>query len=197
MPGLGCAPTYIMLTLPAALSLGPIACCGAFVAHDVLMTRNALVGYSVGLILLLVKVLALLLCSAGYQDPGEDRHSHACRHPIKPAVCRLAAACGAGTGYRSRFLPQFCDSVLSVAQARHISAEPGWLRFVPKIAAALLAFGSCRGLAWVPSSTVDHAWLGAGCASELDGWDWGGGACRRAGCTRLSPQGFCPKRGAS
>ena len=57
----------ILLTLPAALALGMIAVpllatffqYGAFAAHDVLMTSRALIGYSVGLIgLILVKILA-------------------------------------------------------------------------------------------------------------------------------------------
>src|SRR5512145_1512373 len=56
-----------LLALPAALALGMIATPllatffqhGAFSAHDVLMTREALVGYSVGLVgMILVKILA-------------------------------------------------------------------------------------------------------------------------------------------
>jgi len=57
----------IMLTLPAALALGMISVPllatffhrGEFVAHDVLMTSQALIGYSVGLVgMILVKILA-------------------------------------------------------------------------------------------------------------------------------------------
>ena len=57
----------VMLTLPAALALGMISVPllatffqrGAFAAHDVLMTSHALIGYSVGLIgMILVKILA-------------------------------------------------------------------------------------------------------------------------------------------
>ena len=57
----------IMLTLPAALALGMISVPllstffqrGAFLAHDVQMTSYALIGYSIGLIgIILVKILA-------------------------------------------------------------------------------------------------------------------------------------------
>lgn len=150
----------MMLTLPAALSLGLIAVPllstffqgGAFAAHDVLMTRNALVGYSVGLIgMLLVKVLAPAFYAR--QD---------IRTPVKIGIITLIAtqimnlmfigwlqhaglalAIGLGSCLNSGIL-------FYLLRKRGIfQPEPGWLKFTAKIAVALLA------LAWV-------LWFGMG-----------------------------------
>jgi putative peptidoglycan lipid II flippase len=142
----------ILLTLPAAVSLGLIAVPllstffqgGAFGAHDVLMTRNALVGYSIGLIgMLLVKVLAPAFYAR--QD---------IRTPVKIGVITLLAtqlmnilfigwiqhaglalAIGLGACLNSAIL-------FYLLRKRGIfQPEPGWLKFSAKIAVALLALG--------------------------------------------------------
>ena len=156
----------IMLTLPAALSLGLIAVPllstffqgGAFAAHDVLMTRNALVGYSVGLIgMLLVKVLAPAFYAR--QD---------IRTPVKIGIftliatqimnllfigwlqhAGLALAIGLGSCINSAIL-------FYLLRKRGIfQPEPGWLKFFAKIAVALLALG---WVLWFGMGTEEH-WL--------------------------------------
>lgn len=156
----------IMLTLPAALSLGLIAVPllstffqgGAFAAHDVLMTRNALVGYSVGLIgMLLVKVLAPAFYAR--QD---------IRTPVKIGILTLVAtqimnllfigwlqhaglalAIGLGSCLNSAIL-------FYLLRKRGIfQPEPGWFKFFAKIAVALLALG---WVLWFGMGTEEH-WL--------------------------------------
>ena len=146
---------------------------GAFVAHDVLMTRNALVGYSVGLIgMLLVKVLAPAFYAR--QD---------IRTPVKIGIITLIAtqmmnlifirwfqhaglalAIGLGSCLNS--------GILFYLLRKHgiFQPEPGWLKFVAKIAVALLALG-LGAVVWHGhrAALADHPWLGAGCASGLDG----------------------------
>ncbi len=141
-----------MLTLPAALALGMIAVPllatffqhGAFSAHDVLMTRNALVGYSVGLIgMLAVKVLAPAFYAR--QD---------IRTPVKIGIITLLAtqvmnllfvfwlqhaglalAIGLGSCLNSAIL-------FYLLRKRSIyQPEPGWGKFLAKIGVALLALG--------------------------------------------------------
>jgi putative peptidoglycan lipid II flippase len=141
-----------MLTLPAALGLGLIAVPllatffqhGAFAAHDVLMTRGALVGYSVGLIgMLSVKVLA----------PGFYARQDI-KTPVKIGILTLlftqvmnlmfigwiqhaglALAIGLGSCFNS-------GALFYLLRKRGIyTPEPGWLSFLLKISAALCALG--------------------------------------------------------
>ncbi|CAH1075794.1 murein biosynthesis integral membrane protein MurJ [Candidatus Nitrotoga sp. 1052] len=141
-----------MLTLPAALALGMIAVPllatffqhGAFTAHDVLMTRNALVGYSVGLIgILSVKVLA----------PGFYARQDI-RTPVKTGIITLLAtqamnllfigwlqhaglalAIGLGSCLNSAIL-------FYLLRKREIyQPEPGWGKFLAKLGAAMLVLG--------------------------------------------------------
>ena len=155
-----------MLTLPAALALGMIAVPllatffqhGAFSAHDVLMTRNALVGYSVGLIgMLSVKVLA----------PGFYARQDI-RTPVKIGIITLLAtqamnllfifwlqhaglalAIGLGSCLNSAIL-------FHLLRKRGIyQPEPGWGKFLAKIAAALLALGMTL---WFGMGSEQH-WL--------------------------------------
>jgi putative peptidoglycan lipid II flippase len=142
----------VMLTLPAALALGLIAVPllatffqhGAFSTHDVLMTRGALVGYSVGLIgMLSVKVLA----------PGFYARQDI-RTPVKIGIITLLAtqamnlmfigwiqhaglalAIGLGSCFNS-------GTLFYLLRKRGIYIpEPGWGKFLAKLAAALLVLG--------------------------------------------------------
>jgi putative peptidoglycan lipid II flippase len=141
-----------MLTLPAALALGMIAVPllatffhhGAFTVHDVFMTRNALVGYSVGLIgILSVKVLA----------PGFYARQDI-RTPVKIGMITLLAtqamnllfigwlqhaglalAIGLGSCLNSAIL-------FYLLRKRDIyQPEPGWGKFLAKLGAAMLVLG--------------------------------------------------------
>jgi putative peptidoglycan lipid II flippase len=142
----------IMLTLPAALSLGLIAVPllatffqgGVFAAHDVMMTRNALVGYSVGLIgMLLVKVLAPAFYAR--QD---------IRTPVKIGIFTLIAT----QLMNLLFIPWFQHAGLALAiglgscinsgilfyllrKRGSYHPEPGWMWFFLKIVFALLMLG--------------------------------------------------------
>jgi len=66
--------------------------------HDVLMTRQALVGYSVGLIgMILVKILAPGFTRARTSDTCKDRHRHVAGDAgDERAVHRLDTACRVG-----------------------------------------------------------------------------------------------------
>ena len=123
-----------MLTLPAALALGMIAVPllatffqhGAFVAHDVLMTSRALIGYSVGLIGLITgeDTRARFLRAAGHQDAGEDRRRHIARDTgDERGVHRLDTTRRTGAVDRPRRVPEFRDPVPLSAQARHLPAR--------------------------------------------------------------------------
>ncbi len=142
----------IMLTLPAALSLGLIAVPllatffqgGIFGAHDVMMTRNALVGYSVGLIgMLLVKVLAPAFYAK--QD---------IRTPVKIGIFTLLAT----QLMNLLFIPFFQHAGLALAiglgscfnsgilyyllrKRGSYHPEPGWGKFMLKVTLALAALG--------------------------------------------------------
>jgi len=157
-----------MLTLPAALALGMIAVPllstffqhGAFVANDVLMTRNALVGYSVGLIgLIAVKVLA----------PGFYARQDI-RTPVKIGIATLfatqlmnllfvfglqlhhaglALAIGLGACFNSAILFYF------LRKRGIYRPEPGWGKFFFKLCIALLALGLTL---WFGMGSEQH-WL--------------------------------------
>ena len=161
----------ILLTLPAALSLGLIAVPllatffqgGAFAAHDVLMTRNALVGYSIGLLgMLLVKVLAPAFYAR--QD---------IRTPVKIGIMTLVAT----QLMNLMFIPWFQHAGLALAiglgsclnsgilfyllRKRGIfQPEPGWLKFTFKIMIALLALGLVLwfGMGLEQDWLISHGW---------------------------------------
>ena len=156
----------IMLTLPAALALGMIAVPllatffqhGAFSAHDVLMTREALAGYSVGLIgMILVKILA----------PGFYARQDI-RTPVKIGIATLVAtqlmnlafvgwlqhaglalAIGLGACFNSAILFHF------LRKNGIYQPEPGWAMFYAKIGIALLALGLAL---WFGMGT-EQSWL--------------------------------------
>ncbi|MGA7594259.1 MAG: murein biosynthesis integral membrane protein MurJ [Gallionella sp.] len=142
----------IMLTLPAALALGMIAIPllstffqrGAFDAHDVLMTSYALIGYSVGLVgIILVKILA----------PGFYARQDI-RTPVKIGVVTLLAtqamnalfigwlhhaglalSIGLGACLNSAILFRY------LRKHRIYQPEPGWAKFFLKVAIAVAALG--------------------------------------------------------
>ncbi len=159
-----------MLALPAALALGMIGVPliatlfqhGAFGAHDVLMTRNALAGYAVGLIgIILVKILA----------PGFYARQDI-RTPVKIGIATLLAtqamnllfvfglhlhhaglalAIGLGSCANSAILFYF------LRKRGIYRPEPGWAAFFAKVGAALAALGV--GL-WLGMGSEQY-WLAA------------------------------------
>ncbi len=144
----------VMLTLPAALALGMMAVpllatffqYGAFAAHDVLMTRNALVGYSVGLIgILTVKVLAPAFYAR--QD---------IRTPVKIGLITLFATQAMNLLFIFGMELQHAGLALSIGLGACLNSailfyllrkrgiyqpEPGWGKFLAKLGAALLVLG--------------------------------------------------------
>ena len=142
----------IMLTLPAALALGMISVPllstffqrGAFLAHDVLMTSYALIGYSVGLIgIILVKILA----------PGFYARQDI-KTPVKIGVVTLLAT----QAMNAMFIGwlHHAGLALSIGLAACLNSsilfyylrkrgiyqpEKGWAKFSIKIGIALLALG--------------------------------------------------------
>lgn len=160
-----------LLALPAALALGMIAVPllatffqhGEFTVHDVLMSRNALVGYSVGLIgLILVKILA-----PGFYAKQDIRT------PVKIGIATLLAtqlmnlafigwiqhaglalSIGLGACFNSAILFHF------LRKRGIYQPEPGWSVFAFKLVLALLALGITL---WFGMGTERH-WL------EIHGW---------------------------
>jgi len=156
----------IVLTLPAALGLGMIAVPllstffqhGSFVAHDVLMTRAALVGYSVGLIgLILVKILA----------PGFYARQDI-RTPVKIGIVTLIAT----QAMNALFIGWIAHAglALSIGLGACLNSailfyylrkqgiyqpEPGWLLFFVKVAIAVLVLGITL---WFGMGT-EQSWL--------------------------------------
>ncbi|HEY0665022.1 MAG TPA: murein biosynthesis integral membrane protein MurJ [Gallionella sp.] len=161
----------IMLTLPAALALGMISVPllstffqrGAFAAHDVLMTSHALIGYSVGLIgMILVKILA----------PGFYARQDI-RTPVKIGIATLIAtqlmnlafigwiqhaglalAIGLGACFNSAILFYF------LRKRGIYQPEPGWAKFFAKIWIAVAALAIAL---WFGMGSQQH-WL------ESTGW---------------------------
>lgn len=162
-----------MLALPAALALGLIAVPlmatmfqhGAFTAHDVLMSRNALVGYSVGLIgLILVKILA----------PGFYARQDI-RTPVKIGIVTLLATqlmnllfvFGLQLHHAGLALSIGLGACLNSAILFHFlrkhgiyKAEPGWFTFALKLAVALTALGLTLwfGMGSEQSWLTAHGW---------------------------------------
>jgi len=142
----------IMLTLPAALALGltavPLLATffqhGEFSAHDVLMSRSALVGYSVGLIgMILVKILA----------PGFYARQDI-RTPVKIGIVTLVATQlmnlvfvgwiqHAGLALSIGLGACLNSAILFYFLRKHgiYQPEPGWFKFFAKVAVAMVALG--------------------------------------------------------
>jgi len=157
-----------MLAMPAALALGLIAVPllatffqhGEFSAHDVLMSRNALVGYSVGLIgLILVKILA----------PGFYARQDI-KTPVKIGIVTLLATqamnalfvFGLGLAHAGLALSIGVAACFNSAILFHYlrkrgiyQPEPGWLKFFVKL---LLALAALALTLWFGMGSEQH-WL--------------------------------------
>jgi len=144
-----------LLALPAALALGMIAVPllstffqhGQFDVHDVLMTRQALVGYSIGLIgIILVKILA----------PGFYARQDI-RTPVKIAIATLIATQTMNVIFVFGLQLHHAGLALSIGLAACMNSailfhflrkrdiyrpEPGWSMFFLKLCMALLALGA-------------------------------------------------------
>lgn len=159
----------VMLTLPAALALGMISVPllatffqrGAFAAHDVLMTSHALIGYSIGLIgMILVKILA-----PGFYAKQDIRT------PVKIGIVTLLAT----QAMNALFIGwiQHAGLALSIGLGACLNSailfhylrkhgiyhpEPGWAKFFAKIVVAILAlaltlwFGMGTEQSWLAGS---------------------------------------------
>lgn len=155
-----------MLALPSALALGMIAVPllstffqrGAFAASDVLMTSHALIGYSVGLIgMILVKILA----------PGFYARQDI-RTPVKIGIATLIAtqamnalfigwiahaglalSIGLGACFNSAILFYF------LRKKGVYQPEPGWAMYFFKVALAVLALAITL---WLGMGT-EQSWL--------------------------------------
>src|SRR3990170_8055 len=158
----------LLLALPAAAALAVLAVplittlfhYGEFTVHDVLMTRNALIAYSVGLLgLILVKVLA----------PGFYARQNI-KTPVKIAFIALVAtqamnlvfiwplqhaglalAIGLGACLNSGLL------YYKLRQHNIYLPQPGWGVFALRIAVALAVMGLCL---WFAAGNSE-AWLTA------------------------------------
>ena len=163
----------IMLTLPAALALGMIAVPllstffqrGAFTAADVLMTSHALIGYSVGLIgLILVKILA----------PGFYARQDI-KTPVKIGIITLLATQAMNALFVYGMHLQHTGLALSIGLGACLNSailfyylrrkgiyqpEPGWLKFFLKIVLAVLALAVCLwlGMGSAQSWLVSSGW---------------------------------------
>ncbi len=161
----------IMLTLPAALALGMIAVPllstmfqrGEFVANDVLMTSHALIGYSIGLIgMLLVKILA-----PGFYAKQDIRT------PVKIGIVTLIATqlmnvifiFGLNLAHAGLALSIALGACLNSAilfyflrKKQIYQPEPGWMVFFIKIVLAVstlaltLWFGMGTQQSWLAGS---------------------------------------------
>jgi putative peptidoglycan lipid II flippase len=158
----------LLLALPAAVALALLAVpliatlfhYGQFSTHDVLMTRNALIAYSIGLLgLIMVKVLA----------PGFYARQNI-KTPVKIALVSLAAT----QAMNLVFVWPFKHAGLALAiglgacvnagllyyklrQHNIYAPQPGWGAFVLKVAIALAAMAICL---WAAAGE-SGAWLAA------------------------------------
>ena len=157
-----------MLALPCALALALLAVPliatlfhhGAFSVQDVMMTRNALMAYSIGLLgLILVKVLA----------PGFYARQNI-RTPVKVALITLVATQLMNLAFIGQL--QHAGLALAISLGACLNAgllyyklrrhnifrpQPGWIGFLAKLALALLAMSAA--LWWAMGE--DAAWLHA------------------------------------
>ena len=160
----------LLLALPAAVALAQLAVpliatlfhYGEFSVNDVLMTRNALVAYSAGLLgLILVKVLA----------PGFYARQNI-RTPVKIALVSLAATQAMNVLFVLVLPLQHAGLALSIGLGACVNAgllyyklrqqgiyapQPGWLAFAAKVVLAIGAMAACLAL----TAGGSDAWLAA------------------------------------
>ena len=164
----------LVLALPAAVALAILAVpliatlfhYGEFSVHDVLMTRNALFAYSIGLLgLIMVKVLA----------PGFYARQNI-RTPVKIAVVALVAtqmmnflfmwpfqhaglalAIGLGSCLNAGLL------YYKLRQHDIYSPQPGWAMFTLKVALAIVVMSTCLWL----SAGSGESWLAAAATTKV------------------------------
>lgn len=156
----------LLLALPAAVALAILAVPlvatlfwhGEFLQHDVMMTRNALVGYAVGLAgIILVKVLA----------PGFYARQNI-RTPVKVAIATLVVTQLLNVAFVHYF--RHAGLALSISVGACFNAgwlwflmrkaglyrpEPGWAAFLMKVAVALYLMG---GALWY-SMGSESSWF--------------------------------------
>jgi putative peptidoglycan lipid II flippase len=158
----------LLLALPATVALAVLAVplvttlfhYGKFSAHDVWMTRDALVAYSVGLLgLIMVKVLA----------PGFYARQNI-KTPVKIAIIALLAT----QAMNLLFIGQLKHAglALSIGLGACVNAgllyyklrqhgiyrpQPGWTRFALKVMAAIVVMAACL---WFAAGASD-LWLAA------------------------------------
>ncbi len=138
------APAAVALAILAVPLVATLFWHGEFLRHDVMMTRNALIGYAVGLAgIILVKVLA----PAFYARQN-------IRTPVKVAVVTLVVT----QLLNAAFVPYFKHAGLALSisigacfnatwlwflmrRAGIYRPEPGWAAFVVKLAVALYLMG--------------------------------------------------------
>ena len=163
----------LLLALPAAVALAILAVPlvatlfwhGEFLQHDVMMTRNALVGYAVGLAgIILVKVLA----------PGFYARQNI-RTPVKVAIATLVVT----QLLNAAFVPYFRHAGLALSisvgacfnagwlwflmrRAGLYRPEPGWAAFLVKLAVALYLMG---GALWY-SMGSEASWFAIAAAGR-------------------------------
>jgi putative peptidoglycan lipid II flippase len=164
----------LMLALPAAVALALLAVplivtlfhYGEFSVHDVLMTRNALVAYSAGLLgLILVKVLA----------PGFYARQNI-RTPVKIALVSLFATQAMNLLFIWPL--QHAGLALSIGLGACLNAgllyrqlrvhgiytpQPGWLAYALKIGMAIVVMGLCL---WFAAGSGDE-WLALHAAARV------------------------------
>ena len=164
----------LMLALPSAVALALLAVplittlfhYGEFSVTDVMMTRNALIAYSAGLLgLILVKVLA----------PGFYARQNI-RTPVKIALISL----GATQAMNLLFMwpLKHAGLALSIGLGACLNAgllyrqlrvhgiytpQPGWIVFAAKIGIAIVAMGLCL---WFGAGRAD-SWLAARAAARV------------------------------
>jgi putative peptidoglycan lipid II flippase len=163
----------LLLALPAALALGMIATPllatffqhGEFSAHDVMMSRDALIGYSIGLLgLILVKILA-----PGFYAKQDIKT------PVKIGIVTLIATQAMNVWFVFGLDLAHAGLALSIGLAACFNSailfyflrkrgiyqpEPGWLKFMLKLVAAVAALAISL---WFGMGSEAH-WL------EAQGW---------------------------
>ncbi|MDD5391331.1 MAG: murein biosynthesis integral membrane protein MurJ [Gallionellaceae bacterium] len=169
----------LMLALPAALALAMLAVpliatlfyYGKFTAHDLWMTREALMAYSAGLLgLIMVKVLA----------PGFYSRQNI-KTPVKIAIFTLLATQAMNLAFIWKL--QHAGLALAIGLGACLNAgllyyqlrrhnifqpQPGWMAFLLRLGVALVAMGAALWFAMGPEA----AWLGGGIVSRALHLTW-------------------------